>query len=226
MSLHQRLFQALGWLGALFFVCFFLAAPLSAHNRKVGDVVEGVVLEAVQKLEDNHALRKDEIAVVVDPHHQELYVVKDRSIEHVFPISTSKKGMNNIEGSLGTPWGSHYISNKIGDDMPIGTMFKGREVCKRRGCSTITTRILWLRGLEEGVNLDLSIDEGNYLKKRKHVDSHWRLIYIHGTSRERKIGKPGSIGCINMKNKDVIALFDMVREGTLVEIIRDSYKAH
>lgn len=70
----------------------------------------------------------------------------------------------------------------------------------------VTTRILWLQGLEPGVN------------QGKGIDSHARYIYIHGTPEEGLIGQPASHGCIRMYNRDVIELFDAVQEGTLVEI--------
>jgi len=74
------------------------------------------------------------------------------------------------------------------------------------GTNLITSRILWLRGLEPGVNLG-----GN-------VDTHGRYVYIHGTQREERIGEPISAGCILMRNADVIELFEEVRSGDLVWI--------
>lgn len=70
----------------------------------------------------------------------------------------------------------------------------------------VTTRIMWLKGLEAGIN------------KGKGIDSYNRRIYIHGTPEEGLIGRPASYGCIRMKNKDVIELFNLLKEGTLVEI--------
>ncbi len=67
----------------------------------------------------------------------------------------------------------------------------------------ITARILWLSGMESGVN-----EGGN-------VDSHARWIYIHGTADECSLGTPSSHGCIRMHNSDVIALFDKVPIGEL-----------
>jgi len=70
----------------------------------------------------------------------------------------------------------------------------------------ITSRILWLRGLEPGVNLG------------GDVDTHGRYIYIHGTQREETIGEPMSAGCVLMRNLDIIELFEEVRAGDLVWI--------
>ena len=70
----------------------------------------------------------------------------------------------------------------------------------------MTSRILWLDGLEEGKN------------KGPGVDSRSRYIYIHGTAEEGLIGKPASDGCIRMYNSEVIELFGLVEEKTQVWI--------
>ena len=94
----------------------------------------------------------------------------------------------------------------------IGRKFTG-EIAKIFSDKTIsdtddiTTRILWLSGLEEGLN------------KGKNIDSFKRYIYIHGTSEEGRLGIPSSHGCIRMKNKDVIDLYKKVEVGTLVLIL-------
>ncbi len=72
----------------------------------------------------------------------------------------------------------------------------------------VTTRILWLKGLEAGKN------------KGSGIDSYRRYIYIHGTAEEHLIGRPASHGCIRMYNNDVIKLFNLVEEGTPVDIQR------
>jgi lipoprotein-anchoring transpeptidase ErfK/SrfK len=45
-----------------------------------------------------------------------------------------------------------------------------------------------------------------------------RYIYIHGSPDTMEMGKPGSIGCIRMRNADVVELFDLVPPYTPVEI--------
>ncbi len=70
----------------------------------------------------------------------------------------------------------------------------------------ITSRILRLRGLEAGVNLG------------GEVDTYDRLIYIHGTNHESRLGEPLSAGCLLMRNLDIIELFEQVRSGDLVWI--------
>jgi lipoprotein-anchoring transpeptidase ErfK/SrfK len=43
-------------------------------------------------------------------------------------------------------------------------------------------------------------------------------VYIHGSPDTAEMGKPGSIGCIRMRNQDVMELFDLVPAGTPVDI--------
>jgi lipoprotein-anchoring transpeptidase ErfK/SrfK len=68
------------------------------------------------------------------------------------------------------------------------------------------TRILWLSGTERGRN------------RLGCVDTFRRYIYLHGTPPVTEIGKPGSHGCVRMRNEDIIELFDLVPAGTAVEI--------
>jgi len=127
-------------------------------------------------------------------------------------ISTSKYGIGSQAGSNKTPLGVHRIEQKIGDGAPLNTIFKARVSTNRQAKinqeqgDLVTTRILWLKGLEAGKN------EG------PGVDSYQRFIYIHGTAAEKDIGKPASHGCIRMYNQDVIDLFEQVPEKLKVEI--------
>ena len=123
-----------------------------------------------------------------------------------YPVSTSRFGLGSEKGSYQTPTGKFQIAEKIGDGMPIGTVFKSRRPVKATktrlaGEDLVMTRILWLDGLESG-----------------NANSHDRYIYIHGTNHEDAIGTPASIGCIRMRNADLLELFDRVTEGTPVEI--------
>ena len=128
-----------------------------------------------------------------------------------FPCSTSRFGMGETNGSFCTPRGLHRIAEKIGDGEPAGTIFKDREVVgsvAELGVAAggITTRILWLEGLEPGFN-----QGGN-------VDTHDREIYIHGTGDQTSLGRPASHGCIHLADDDLITLFDLLPSGTLVWI--------
>lgn len=128
------------------------------------------------------------------------------------PCSTSRFGTGQKEGSNCTPLGMHRIVEKIGGGWPVGTVFKGRRPVGYtwRGMpdAKITTRILWLEGLEPGLN------------RGGKVDSHDRYIYIHGTADQPSIGKPTSWGCIHLADGDLIPLFNLLPVGTLVWIAR------
>jgi len=149
--------------------------------------------------------------------NQKMYHFKKRKIISTYIISSSKFGVGNQSGSNKTPTGLHIIKNKIGDKTPkngrmIGRIYTG-EIAKIFSDKTIsdtddiTSRILWLSGLENGLN------------KGKNIDSYKRYIYIHGTSEEGRLGTPSSHGCIRMKNKDIIDLYKKVEVGTLVLIL-------
>jgi hypothetical protein len=126
--------------------------------------------------------------------------------------STSRFGMSQMEGSNGTPLGLHRIAEKIGGGWPVGTVFKGRKAIgytwQGLPLAKITSRILWLEGLEPGFN------------RGGNVDTHARYIYIHGTGDEPTLGRPASPGCIHLAADDLLPLFDKLPSGTLVWIER------
>ena len=154
--------------------------------------------------------------IIVDISEQRLFIIENSNIVESFPISTSKYGEGQIENSFKTPLGMHEIKEKIGDGAKINTIFVSRIntqkqteiITKRRDTDDdyVTSRILWLDGLEEGIN------------KGPGVDSYSRYIYIHGTHEEGLIGEKASHGCIRMFNNDVIYLYDIVNKGTKVYI--------
>jgi len=151
--------------------------------------------------------------IEVDISEQQLHLYQGNDLLKTYPISTSKYGIGSQAGSNKTPLGQHIIAQKIGADAPEGTIFKARVNTGRiaridqDGGDIVSSRILWLEGLEAGKN------------KGAGVDSYQRYIYIHGTAEEGKIGQPASHGCIRMYNRDVIDLFTQVDEGTPVDII-------
>jgi UDP-N-acetylmuramate--alanine ligase len=153
-----------------------------------------------------------DLFLVVSIEAQTLLVcVKDTVVER-YDASTSRYGNGNRENSLKTPLGIHRIREKFGAGAPAGRVFRDREHTgedwdhRQTGDNLILTRIMWLEGLEQGIN------------KGTGVDSYERYIYIHGTGREDLIGTPLSHGCVCLRNLDVIRLFETVREGTLVYI--------
>ncbi len=139
---------------------------------------------------------------------QELRLLEGETVVKTWPVSTSKYGLGNEEGSFKTPVGKFQVSEEFGDDAPAGTIFKGRQPVGQWSPDQPTdedmvlTRILWLEGLEN-----------------HNANTKERFIYIHGTNDEERIGQPASIGCVRMKNDDVIALYDQVGVGTEVEIV-------
>jgi len=141
---------------------------------------------------------------------------EDGELLKSYPASTSKYGTGNQNGSEQTPLGLHRIQNKLGGAMPINEVYIGRvpqgnlDECIERGVDlpddVIMSRIMWLEGMEPGRN------KGGY------VDTYERYIYIHGTNHEELIGTPSSIGCIRMRNEDVVDLFRRVEIGSEVLI--------
>lgn len=141
---------------------------------------------------------------------------EDGRLIHQYPVSTSKHGTGNQNGSEQTPLGLHRIKDKLGGAMPVNEVFIGRvphgnlDECIERGVDlpddVIMSRIMWLEGMEPGRN------KGGY------VDTYQRYIYIHGTNHEEEIGTPSSIGCIRMCNQDIVELFRLVDVGTEVLI--------
>ena len=152
------------------------------------------------------------IFLLVDLQNQRLSVINNSSIARSYLVSTSKFGIGNKENSLMTPRGLHRIKEKYGHNAPIGRVFRDRIDTKEDwpigmpGDNLILTRILRLEGLEPGIN------------KGQGIDTFDRYIYIHGTNNESAIGTHASHGCVCMKNTDIVELFDMVSEGTLVFI--------
>ena len=50
------------------------------------------------------------------------------------------------------------------------------------------------------------------------VDTMRRYTYIHGSPDSAQMGKPGSIGCVRMRNRDIEELFELVPPYTQVDI--------
>lgn len=134
-----------------------------------------------------------------------------------YPVSTALNGAGEVEGSGCTPRGRHRIRAKIGGGAPEGAVFRGRRrtgeqwtpafAAEHPGRDWILTRILWLCGEEPGRN------------RLGEVDTMRRYIYIHGTGDDQPMGVALSHGCIRMRNRDVIELYELVAMGTPVEIV-------
>ena len=149
--------------------------------------------------------------VIVSVPDQRMVVLTDGKPEASYPVSTSKFGTGDREGSYSTPLGHLCVRRKIGGGVPLGTVFKSRRPTGEvlppdaPGRDPIVTRILWLDGLEA-----------------HNRNAFSRCIYIHGTPQESMIGTPASYGCIRMRSSDVAELYEMVGYGAHVEIIGES----
>ena len=136
---------------------------------------------------------------------------------HRYQVSTGAKGAGEENGSYCTPRGRHVIRARIGAGQPENTVFVERRPtgeiystelgATHPGRDWILTRILWLSGCESGYNRSGS------------CDTMRRYIYIHGTPDGTELGEPGSRGCVRMRNKELVELFDLVQAGTEVEIV-------
>jgi hypothetical protein len=137
-------------------------------------------------------------------------LLPDYRVRQHYQISTSAYGIGQVMHSNRTPLGLHRIAAKIGGGAPIGTVFRHRKpvglTWQGMPDARIVHRILWLDGLEPGLN------------RGGNVDSFRRCIYIHGFGDEKTLGRPMSCGCIHVAARDLIPLFDRVPVGTLVWI--------
>jgi len=134
-----------------------------------------------------------------------------------YPVSTAANGVGELSGSYCTPRGRHVIRARIGEGQPVNAVFVRRrptgeiytpELGERYPQRDwILTRILWLSGCEPGFN------------RLGECDTMRRYIYIHGTPDEVVLGRPGSHGCVRMRNTDLLELFDQVAVGLVVDIM-------
>ncbi len=149
--------------------------------------------------------------IIVSVKEQRLAVVQNGQRIAEFPVSTSKYGLGDRPRSYATPLGLLEVAAKVGAGAPQGAVFKGQrftgEVLRPNspGRDPIVTRILHLRGLQAS-----------------NSRAFGRAIYIHGTPEERKIGRPASYGCIRMRSRDVVRVFDAVPVGTRIAIVTTS----
>ena len=179
------------------------------------------LLPALQRASEQFPQHAGFPAAIVSVSEQILFLYVKGLFVRSYPVSTSRHGPGQQEGSYQTPIGIHCVKEKIGAEAEFAEIFLSRErtnsfasleheaVCTEIEC--ITSRILWLAGLEEGIN-KANNSQG------QSVDSYERYIYIHGTHEEGLIGQTASIGCVRMKNADVIDLFEKLFVSSLVII--------
>lgn len=175
--------------------------------------LEDKLFPLYKEVDENFGLENESV-ILVDGQNQRLYLVDGNDgfrINKGYDISTGKTGLGNRSGSGKTPTGIHRIKEKYGNGAPSGTIFRARRNTGKIAKiyteefdspeDLVTSRIMWLDGCEA-----------------QNRNSHSRYIYVHGTPEEGLIGKPASHGCIRMKNRDVIELYNLVTSGTYVNI--------
>jgi lipoprotein-anchoring transpeptidase ErfK/SrfK len=168
-------------------------------------LASAALIAAASSLSAGPEIRNELIISVAE---QKLMLLQNGARVKTYPISTSKFGLGDGFGTYATPLGTMAIAQKIGDGAPLGAVFKRRqltgEILKPNapGRDPIMTRILWLRGLEP---------------ENRHAFA--RCIYIHGTTEEKFIGKKASYGCIRMKSKDVVEIYNQLPVGAIVQVV-------
>ncbi len=193
----------------LFFIAFLLFTLFCFGQKQL--------IETARDYIDTKCNKSFDEVLFVNITEQKMYYIKEGGIVKTYVISSSSYGVGNKAGSNKTPIGLHKVKQKFGEKTPIngkmiGRVFYGNIATiytdnTKSKTDDVCSRILWLVGLEEGLN------------KGEGIDSYNRYIYIHGTSEEGRLGKPASHGCIRMKNKEVIELYEKVKIGTLVLIL-------
>jgi len=148
--------------------------------------------------------------VIISVAEQKMAVLRDGGLIQKYPVSTSRFGVGDAYRSYKTPLGQLRVCEKVGDDLLPGAVIKHRSATgevldvNAPGRDPIVTRILWLEGLEE-----------------QNRNAKERGIYIHGTPEEKRLGEAVSWGCIRMRSKDVVELFDEIPMGASVRIIAE-----
>jgi hypothetical protein len=148
--------------------------------------------------------------LIISIRDQKLMLLENGARVAIYRVSTSKYGVGDLRGRMTTPLGYLVVAKKIGGNSPAGAVFHNRqwtgEILQPNtpGRDPVTTRILWLSGLEA-----------------QNAQAFDRCIYIHGTPEEKTIGHPASYGCIRMKASDIAVLYDQIPVRALVQIIPD-----
>lgn len=163
-----------------------------------------------------YGMQPDDFLAIVDSALQSMTVLHSGSTAKVYRISTSRYGIGNKYGSNCTPPGWHKSAERYGDERPVGSVFSSRRftgqiltgdmLCSSDG-DLVLTRIIWLKGLQNGIN------------RGSGIDSHERCIYIHGTNQEHLLGSPASHGCIRMKNTELVDFFEETKKADIYFII-------
>jgi hypothetical protein len=178
----------------------------------------GLKKEVTERLK-GLGLPSAEDCIVVSIDQQKLWHFQGQECR-TYVVSTARAGRGCVQDSLQTPDGLHQVCEKTGEGAVPGMVFKARQPTGKLASewatpedNLITSRILWLDGLEPGRNQGMDA-------QGRLVDTRRRFVYIHGTNQQDKLGQPNSHGCVLLSDRDVIRLFDLVPVGTPV-LIRD-----
>lgn len=190
---------------------FFGSGCASFHPQSAKNKLPAACLATCKRLD----ITPTKYIFTVNIAAQRASLFDDGKFVKIIECSTSRFGIGEQLNSFCTPRGLHRIAEKAGDGYPAGTIFNERKAVgsvENLGVSSagITTRILWLEGLEPGFNRG---SNGGV-----NVDTHDREIYIHGTGDQNSLGKPASHGCIHLSDPDLIAFYNLLPSGTLVWI--------
>ncbi len=145
--------------------------------------------------------------MVISVPDQKMAIVREGARVADYQVSTSKFGLGDTFSSYRTPTGVMTVCEKLGGALPVGAVIKHRcptgEIIPPNapGRDPIVTRVIRLRGLE-----------------MRNRNAYAREIYIHGTPQESCIGKQVSWGCIRMRSRDVIALYNRISVGVRVVV--------
>ena len=160
-------------------------------------------------------LPSSEHCIVVSIDQQKLWFFAGEAARE-YVVSTARAGVGCVADSLRTPLGLHRVAEKVGDAAPKGMVFKARVPTGRIWTegpapedNLITTRILWLEGLEPGKN-------AGHDAAGRLVDTKARFVYLHGTNQASRLGTPNSHGCVLLSDEDILDLFDRAPVGTPV----------
>lgn len=197
----------------LFYFAFLKSIASNADDNK--SVFSYAFIDFLQEYLDEKYQKHFDSYLYVSIKQQTLFYIENGKLVDIYEISTSKYGVGNLANSEKTPEGLHAIKAKFGSNAPYCGILEARKFSNKIATINqssdhlITSRVLWLSGLEKGVNFGGTIDTFS------------RLIYIHGTPSEKMLGVAQSSGCIRMSNNDVIELFNKVPLGLPIIILNN-----
>lgn len=207
-----------------FLVLLFLLQVLLSWSQLLNQTSKPILNRGTEEflkdyLSIKYPTKKFTDFIYVGVKRQELYLFRGGNLLKVYNVSTSSYGAGSVANSEMTPVGLHRINGKYGANVPENGILRHKKFTGEIATiehrpipinrDIITTRVITIEGLERGVN------------KGGKLDSYDRRIYIHGTAEEGLIGKPASHGCVRLKNKDVMELFDLLSNDMYVVILNN-----